>query len=160
MLIRGQERPSGRISDDGWVPSVHGQPAFAGGAGGTARVGHRMPVPVVNNSPIPREVALDLLVQIETLADIAHRMLAQQASRLSVGEQPDDSLGRRACVSGRNQNPRGVLQSPGRLRAQASTAADLICSGIPPTSAATTGVPHARASRMVFGNVSARAACR
>lgn len=35
-----------------------------------------------------------------------------------------------------------------------------ICSGIPPTAVAMTGVPQARASMMEFGKVSARAACR
>jgi len=94
---------------------------------------------------IPALVARDLARQAELFRNCFDRGAAKTGLSDGIIQQQSNATSHRLGIPRRHQQP-----SDSRLNLLR----------YPPTAVAITGVPQAMASRMVFGKVSARAACR
>lgn len=74
-------------------------------------------MPVLNDSPIPGEIALDLAVYIEARVHVPRGIFPETASCGSVAQQGDHGLGHCAGVSGRDEQSCRVLERGHRIRA-------------------------------------------
>ena len=73
-------------------------------------------VPIINDSPVPREIRLGLPRRIEAFAGIGGGVAREKISNLAMAQQRKDCLSERLGVSGPNQHPRRPIQLVERVR--------------------------------------------